>query len=197
MSRHIPPDQELLQNLTHALGSGDVKAVDQAFEAIYNAYARSVAFICGRFLSDDTDIQSVTNDVFVHFFQRVVYLDGIESLRAYLMQAARHAALDHLRARNRRESGLSEPPSDGQTDPLTLIPDPDGDVTAHARYKALTDDLRNTVGEEAAEIILAHAVCGESFPAIAARLGLKTNTVKTRYHRAIHQFRKKKGDRWL
>ncbi len=198
MPRHIPEDQTLLKNLTHALGSGDAKAVDQAFEAIYNAYAGSVAFVCGRFLSDDTDIRSVTNDVFVRFFQRVVYLDGIESLRAYLLQAARHAALDHLRARSRRERGLTElTPPDPDTDPLTLIPDPDEDITVHARYKALTDDLRDTVGEEAAEIILAHAVCGESFPAIAARLGLKTNTAKTRYHRAIHQFRKEKGDRWL
>lgn len=198
MSRHAPDDQELLQSLTHALSSGDANAVDQAFEAIYNAYAGSVAFVCGRFLPDDTAIRSVTNDVFVSFFQRVAYVDEIGSLRAYLLKAARHAALDHLRARNRRERGLTEltcPEED--TDPLTLIPDPDGDITAHTCYRALTDDLRATVGDETAEIILSHAVCGESFPEIAARLGLKTNTVKTRYHRAIHQFRKQKGDRWL
>ncbi len=198
MPRHVPEDHELLENLTHALGSGDAGAVDQAFEAIYNAYAGSVAFVCGRFLSDDTDIRSVTNDVFVGFFRRVAYLDGIQSLRAYLTKAARHAALDHLRAKNRRERGLTELTSpDENTDPLTLIPDPDGDVTANTRYKALTEDLRATVGEETAEILLSHAVCGESFSEIAARLGLKTGTVKTRYHRAIHQFRKQKGDRWL
>lgn len=198
MPRHISEDQELLQNLTHALGSGDAGAVDRAFEAIYNTYAGSVAFICGRFLSDDTDVLSVTNDVFVSFFQRSPYLEEIESLRAYLMKAACHAALDHLRAQNRRKRGLTELiPPDGDTDPLTLIPDPDGDITAHARYISLTDDLRGTVGDEAAEIILAHAVCGESFPEIAARSGLKTNTVKTRYHRAIHRFRKQKGDNWL
>lgn len=198
MPRHVPDDHTLLETLTHALGTGDAGAVDQAFESIYNAYARSVAFVCGRYLSDDTDIRSVTNDVFISFFQRSPYIEEVESLRAYLMQSARHAALDFLRSKNRRERRLTElTPPDGDTDPLTLIPDPDGDIAAHARYRALTDDLRATVGDEAAEIVLSHAVCGESFPAIAARLGLKTGTVKTRYHRAIQRFRKQKGDAWL
>ena len=198
MPRQVPDDHTLLETLTHALGSGDAGAVDRAFEVIYNTYARSVAFVCGRYLEQDTDIQSVTNDVFISFFQRSPYVEEIDSLRAYLCQAARRAALDHLRAKNRRERGLTELTSpDEDTDPLTLVPDPDGDIPAHARYRAMVDDLCATVGEENTEIILSHAVCGESFPAIAARLGKKENTVKTAYHRAIKKFRKEKGDRWL
>ena len=201
MPRHAPDDRSdhtLLDTLNHALASGDAGAVDRAFETIYDTYARSVAFVCGRFLTDDTDIRSVTNDVFVSFFQRAPYIEEIESLRAYLTQAARRASLDFLRAKNRRERGLTELTSpDEDTDSLTLVPDPDEDITSHIRYKAMTADLCATVGRENTEIILSHAVCGESFPAIAARLGLKTGTVKTRYHRAIHQFRKEKGDRWL
>jgi RNA polymerase sigma factor (sigma-70 family) len=198
MPRHVPDDHTLLETLTHALGSGDAGAVDQAFESIYNTYARSVAFVCGRFLTDDTDIRSVTNDVFISFFQRSPYIEEVESLRAYLMQAARRAALDFLRSKNRRERRLTELASpDEDTDPLTLVPDPDEDIPSHARYKAMTADLCATVGRENTEIILSHAVCGESFPAIAARLGLKTGTVKTRYHRAIQRFRKQKGDAWL
>jgi RNA polymerase sigma factor (sigma-70 family) len=136
--------------------------------------------------------------VFVSFFQRAPYIEEIGSLRAYLCQAARRAALDFLRARNRRERGLTELASpDEDTDPLTLIPDPDGDISSHARYRAMVDDLCATVGEENTEIILSHAVCGESFPEIARRLGKKENTVKTAYHRAIKRFRKEKGDRWL
>ena len=198
MPRQVPDDHALLETLTHALGSGDAGAVDRAFEIIYNTYAGSVAFVCGRYLEQDTDIQSVTNDVFISFFQRSPYVEEIDSLRAYLMQAARRAALDFLRAKNRRERGLTElTPPDEDTDPLTLIPDPDGDITANTRYKAMTADLCATVGQESAEIVLSHAVCGESFPAIAARLGKKENTVKTAYHRAIKRFRKEKGDRWL
>ena len=198
MPRQVPDDHTLLETLTHALGSGDAGAVDRAFEVIYNTYARSVAFVCGRYLEQDTDIQSVTNDVFISFFQRSPYVEEIDSLRAYLMQSARRAALDFLRAKNRRERGLTElTPPDEDTDPLTLIPDPDGDVSSHARYRAMVDDLCATVGEENTEIILSHAVCGESFPAIALRLGKKENTVKTAYHRAIKRFRQEKGDRWL
>ena len=46
MPRHVPDDHTLLETLTHALGSGDAGAVDQAFEVIYNTYAKSVAFVC-------------------------------------------------------------------------------------------------------------------------------------------------------
>ena len=201
MSRRIPDDTALLRDLTAALNSGDGDAVNTAFEAIYHACAGAVAFVCARFLDSDTDVQSVTNDVFVSFFRRAPYVDGIESLRAYLCQAARRAALDHLRAKNRRERGLTDIPllHDGDTDtnPLTLIPDPDEDVTSHSRYKAMTEDLCATVGRENTEIILSHAVCGESFPEIAKRLGKRENTVKTAYHRAIKRFRQEKGDRWL
>ena len=200
MPRHAPDDRSdhtLLDTLNHALASGDAGAVDQAFETIYDTYAGSVAFVCGRFLTNDTDVRSVTDDVFVSFFQRVPYIE-IESLRAYLCQAARRAALDFLRAKNRRERRLTELTfPDEDTDPLTLLPDPDEDIPSHARYRAMVDDLCATVGQESAEIILSHAVCGESFPAIAARLGKKENTVKTAYHRAIKRFRKEKGDRWL
>ena len=201
MPRHTPNDQALLRDLTHALGRGDAEAVNTAFEAIYNASAGSVAFVCARFLDNDADVQSVTDDVFVSFFQRAPYLGEVESLRAYLCRAASRAALDHLRARNRRERGLTTLtlPLDGEadTDPLTLLPDPDGDITSHARYRAMTEDLCATVGRENTEIILAHAVCGETFPEIALRLGKKENTIRTAYHRAIKRFRQEKGDRWL
>lgn len=201
MSLRRSDDAQLLRDLTRALNAGDTDGVNRAFEAIYHAYARSVAFVCARYVTDDADVQSLTDDVLLSFFKRVVYLDSVDSLRAYLMQSARHAAMDFCRAKNRRERGLTELPehSDGEMsdDPLALIPDPEGDVTAHARYQALVEDLCATLGREPAAIILAHAVCGESFPEIAARMGKKENTVKTLYHRAIRKFRKERGDCWL
>ena len=198
MSTRNHDDSRLLRHLADALHSGDADAVNAAFEAIYNTYARSVALVCGRYLVNDADVQSVTNDVFLHFFRRAVYLDGVDSLRAYLTRAARNAALDHLREQNRRERGLADlyadRDGDGDTDPITLIPDEHSDVTANARYQSLVDELCAALGKEATAIILAHAVCGESFPAIAARLGKKENTVKSMYHRAIKAYRKAKGD---
>ena len=204
MSRRISDDiadAALLRNLTSALGSGDADAINVAFEAIYNAYAGSVAFVCAGLLDNDTDVRGVTDDVFVSFFHRAPYIEDLDSLRAYLCVAARRASLDYLRARKRRERGLTtlspRREEDLDTDPISLIPDPDGDITAHVRYKALIEDLSATVGRENTEIILAHAVCGESFPEIARRLGKRESTVKTAYHRAIKRFRKEKGDRWL
>ncbi len=204
MAERHGEEGRLLRDLDRALGSGDAVTLDRAFEAIYRTYVRAVALVCARYLREDADVQSVTNDVFVAFFHRVATLDLRElgSLRAYLATAAKHAALDLLRAQRRREGLWTDilPPAwdaEGEPDLLSMLPDPDGDVTASLRYEEMTRDLRTTVGEEAAEIILSRAVCGDSFPAIAARLGKKENTVKTIYHRAILKFRREKGDRWL
>ena len=203
MAERHGEEKRLLRDLSRALGLGDAAALDRAFEAIYRTYVRSVSLVCARFLREDADVQSVTDDVFVAFFQRAASLDLCElgSLRAYLTASAKNAARDHLRAQCRREELCADMPSawdaDGETDPLSMLPDPDSDVTASLRYTELTRDLRATVGDEAAEIILSRAVCGESFPAIAARLGKKENTVKTLYHRAIQKFRREKGERWL
>ncbi len=203
MAERHGEEKRLLRDLSRALGLGDAAALDRAFEAIYRTYVRSVALVCARFLREDADVQSVTDDVFVAFFQRAASLDLCElgSLRAYLTASAKNAARDHLRAQCRREEFCADMPSawdaDGETDPLSMLPDPESDVTASLRYTELTRDLRATVGDEAAEIILSRAVCGESFPAIAARLGKKENTVKTLYHRAIQKFRREKGERWL
>ena len=203
MAERRGEDGRLLREMSRALDSGNAAALDKAFEAIYRTYVRSVALVCARFLRDDADVQSVTNDVFVAFFRRMEFFDENEivSLRAYLTAAARHAALNHLRAQSKREGALvdiciPEGDFDGDADLLSMLPDPDGDVTVSVRYAELITDLRRTVGDEAAEIILLHAVCGESFPVISARLGRKENTVKTMYHRAIQKFRREKGDRW-
>ena len=201
-------DQVLLRRLVRAMEAGDSAEINRAFEDIYNRYVRLVAFVCARYLRDDGDIQSETNLVFVQFFNHADRIDGGGSLRAYLTTAARHQAISHLRAEARRNAHLCDlsdgPPGDSQPyedageDRLARLPDPDeADPGASLRYRALIDDMRSVMDGKALHIVLAHAVYGETFPAIAERLRMKPATVKTVYHRALEAFRQKKGETWL
>ncbi len=201
------PDREdlrLVRDLAHAMAAGERTVIDTAFEAIWRRHVRPVALVCARYLSDDGDILSVADDVFVRFFRAVPSLELTTSLRAYLAAIARHAALDHLRSVARREAhmtdiGLSPDLShDGDGgDRLSLLPDPDADLGASLRYRELVCDLRSVLPAETVELILAHAVWGMSFGEIGRRLGRRENSVKTTYHRALATFRRQKGEHWL
>ncbi len=193
-------DRLLLLSLRRALASGDRGEVDRAFEAIYRAYARVVAFVVARFLRDDADVVSVTDDVFIAFFRRCAEGGEVENLRAYLTAAARHRAMDVLRAAGRRTAGVVSPPTDDNGEDLSFldrIPDPDSDVGASIRYRELVADLTSVLEVRTVTIILRHAVYGETFGAIGERLGIKESTAKTLYHRGLATFRKKKGESWL
>ncbi len=186
-------DRRLIEELNRAVASGDRDARDRAFEAIWHRHAPTVSLVCARFLRDDADILSVTDEVFVRFFHAAPTLTLTVPLRAYLATLAKNAALNHLRAAVRRESHLSVPPAYEEGDPLATVADPDADVGASVRYRELVSDLRSVLDAREVEIILRHAVWGETFAEIANRSSTKENTVKTQYHRALKTYRKKKG----
>ncbi len=192
---YVEPDKEdrrLLDGLRRAIAAEDRRGEERAFEAIWHRHAGTVSLICARYLQDDGDIVSATDDAFLRFVDALPALHLTVPLRAYLGLLAKHAAIDRLRAVKRREAHLSAP-SDSTADPLADIPDPDADVTSSVRYRELVDSLHAALSAEDVDIILAHAVWGETFSGIAARLGLKENTVKTRYHRALKTYRRRKG----
>lgn len=141
----------------------------------------------------------MTDDVFISFFRRCAEGLETENLLAYLTRAARNRALDCLRAEGRRSAGLvSDPTQAGEEISLfDLIPDPDGDVEASARYRDLVRDLASVLDAKTVAIIVGHAVYGETFIALGERLGIKASTVKTMYHRGLTTFRNRKGESWL
>ncbi len=196
-------DRRLLEAMAKALASGERERIDQAFEAIWHRHARAVALVCARYVRDDADIVSLTDDVFLRFFQNAPNLELTVSLRAYLAALARHAAIDHARATARRERCLAFEPQYSSDDEerlfvdVAVLPDPDADVGASIRYRELVEDLLTVLEPQAVEIILGHIVEGETFGALGDRLGMKEATVRTVYHRALKSFRKKKGESWL
>ncbi len=187
-------DRRLMENLRRACASDDRRAQDRAFEAIWHRHVATVSLVCARYLQDDHDILSVTDEVFLRFYRSFPALTMTVPLRAYLAAVARNASIDCLRASARRNAGLFEPANEDEADPLLQIPDPNADVGASVRYRELIASLRAVLCAEEVDIILAHAVWGETFGEIAARLHKKENTVKTIYHRALKAYRHRKGD---
>ncbi len=190
-------DKRVLERLLRAVERGRTDEINEAFEDIYNTYVRLVAFVCGKYLSDDSDIRSVTNDVFVQFFNHLSGLDPDgHGLKYYLTVSAKHAALNYLRDQRRHRDALLA--SKDEAAAFLSVPDPDGeDMGESIRYRELVRDLGSCMDKTALDIVLRHAVMGETFPAIASALGIKPATVKTIYHRALAAFRREKGTHWI
>ncbi|MBQ9780530.1 MAG: sigma-70 family RNA polymerase sigma factor [Clostridia bacterium] len=189
-------DKHSLRRLLRAVEGGRTEEINQAFEDIYDAYVRLVAFVCGKYLSNDEDIKEVTNDVFVHFFNHLSSLDPEgEGLKYYLTVSAKNAALNYLRDQRRHRDALVA--TEEEAEVLLSVPDPDGEDTgASIRYRELIRDMASCMDKTALEIVLRHAVMGETFPTIGHDLQIKPSTVKTLYHRALAAFRREKGIHW-
>ncbi len=190
-------DQRALGRLLRAVERGQADEINTAFESIYNTYVRLVAFVCGKYLSDDDDVKEVTNDVFVQFFNHLDSIDpNGQGLKYYLTVSAKNAALNHLRDQRRHKEALLA--TEDEAEAFLSVPDPDGeDMGASVRYRELVSDLSACMDKTALDIVLRHAVMGETFPAIAKDLGIKPATVKTVYHRALAAFRREKGTHWI
>ena len=189
-------DRQALTRLKRAIASGREEEIDRAFEDIYRTYVRLVAFVCGKYLSEDDDIKLITNDVFVSFFRHLDRLDSDgQGLKYYLTVSAKNAALNHLRDMQKHREVIAD--TEEAVEASRTVPDPDSDLGASIRYRELIRDLSSCMDETALNIVLRHAVMGETFPAIAETLGMKSPTVKTIYHRALAAFRREKGNHWI
>ncbi len=194
---HERNDRRALGRLLQAVEHGQADEINEAFEDIYHTYVRLVAFVCGKYLSDENDVRSVTNDVFVQLFNHLNRLDPDgHGLKYYLAASAKHAALNHLRDQRRHRDALLA--TEEETEAFLSVPDPDCEnPDASLRYRELVRDLSACMDRTALDIVLRHAVMGETFPAIASDLGMKPATVKTVYHRALAAFRREKGTHWI
>lgn len=190
-------DNRALRRLLRAVERGQADEINTAFEDVYNTYVRLVAFICGKYLSDEDDVKMVTNDVFVRFFNHLNSLDPDgQGLKYYLTVSAKNAAINHLRDQRRHRDALLA--TEEEAEAFLSVPDPDGeDMGASVRYRELVRDLAACMDETALDIVLRHAVMGETFPAIGEDLHMKPATVKTIYHRALAAFRREKGAHWI
>ena len=157
-----------------ALQSGDKNRINSAFEEVYRAYSKLVAFVVGEYISDRETIKEVVNDVFVSFFN---HADGIYgSIKYFLTVSAKNSAINRAKKDNKRCGDL----------PLEYA-----DVASEFEPRSeILAELKKRLGDEEIKIIVMHAVEGYSFREIAKTLDKNPNTVLTIYSRALKKFRK-------
>lgn len=148
---------------------------------LYSQYAPAIL----RYLTLLTGSREEAEDLVQETFLKVLGHGGpspsVDSVEAWLYTIARNAAYDGFR-RHRRRPAIAQ----GFVH-LDRLPIPD--TTAHVGERDEVQAALRHLPEAYRAPLLLHAVAGYTLEELAATLGIKLGTVKSRLHRARARFR--------
>ena len=155
---------------------------DLALREVYDQYASFVYGIAARVIGDPRAAEDVSQDVFVHFWERPAAFDPERgSLRTWLGTLTHRRAVDYVRreeARRRRT----------ERDASRAVPAPDVEEMASAllaaeRVRAALDVLPD---EQRHAVHLAY-FGGQTYRQVAETLGIPEGTAKSRLRLALRR----------
>jgi RNA polymerase sigma factor (sigma-70 family) len=162
----------------------------QVSEAIDREGGRLRNFIRRR-VADRADAEDILQDVFYELVEAYRLMKPVEQVTAWLFRVARNRITDLFRKKQREALRNESPPVTEEGETLRLedwLPSPDaGPEAAYAR-RILLDELDEAIDElpeEQREVFIAHEMMGNSFKEIAAKTGVRVNTLLSRKHYAV------------
>ena len=159
--------------LISALRSKDKDKIEQVFKNIYEAYFKLVYFCVGNYLDNKEDIEDITSEVFVNFFNHLESINIGGSIKYYLTKSAKNMSLNFLKKQNREVKEF--------------------DLDNYAKYEMPSNDLlyfiKLNLDELEKDIVIAHVLEGYSLRTIAKEKGMNINTIKSKYRRALFKLK--------
>jgi RNA polymerase sigma factor (sigma-70 family) len=160
----------------------NVKADDEAFEALFRSEYTRVVGIANRVLADSHEAEDVAQDVFIDFHR--LHSASADYAPAWLHRAAAHASLNRLRgSRRRRRREVAQAAEEGER---TM--DPQKQVEVDEDRRRVREALARLAPKPAAVLVL--RASGLSYAEVAGALGVGIGQVGTMLRRAEAALRK-------
>lgn len=161
-------------SLILAIADGDMKA----FHELYEAASKSVYSFALSITKNSQDAEDVLQETFLKVYHNADSYVPMEKPMAWILTITRNLALSALR----EKSGIAE--YDDNHNELI-----DFDSVADAENKILIETIFRILKDDEKQILILHAVSGLKYREIASVLDISTNTVLSKYHRAIKKLR--------
>ncbi len=171
-------DKKLLDNLIQKIQLGDEKA----FEDFYVATNKKLFSFVYIIVRNQFDAQDIVQETFIKFKANVNSYKIGTNPSAFLMQIAKHTALDKLRKAKRETNYNSE---------NFEVSDLGQPCSQKEQSLYIHDLINNNLQLEERQIIILHIVGGYKHREIAKFLGLPLGTVLWKYNRAIKILKEK------
>src|SRR5262245_11180002 len=183
----VPSDDELLGRFA----AGQPAALDELFRR-YRQAAFRVAF---RLLGNEADALDAGQEGFVKALTHLAGFQGRSSFRAWLLRAARSAALALGRSRGRRATlSLDTSSADGANERL-LSADESGLGLERADLRSLLDQALATLSDVQRQTFVLYADAGLSYREVAEAMNTSIGTVMSRLYYARQKLRVFLGER--
>jgi RNA polymerase sigma-70 factor (ECF subfamily) len=170
-------DRELLDRLRQ--GDRD------AFDAVFRAHYATLVGVAERIVGERAVAEELGQDVMLELWRRHETLVVDESLRAYLVRAARNRALNHLR--HERMKVRTAPRAAGET---VTLPDAPGNLVEDELQAAVREAVQ-ALPERCREVFELSRGQGLRYAEIAAVLGISVKTVEAQMGKALRVLRER------
>jgi RNA polymerase sigma-70 factor, ECF subfamily len=175
-------DEALLNRTLHVEEIGGAQ-----LEAMIRDHARFVYRVAYSVLRNHHDAEDAAQETFLRATRHRGELSQVEQPRAWLAKIAWRAALD----RRRSKPALSLDEAAGQVNALCSRGLPADEVAGNHQMQALLDRLIAELPRRLREVLVLSTVEEMSTSQIAAILGIREVSVRSRLHRARQVLRKK------
>ncbi len=198
---------EVPANHTNA-GDGDVmgsgqramherlcRGEDEAFDELVRVAGGRMLAVARRLLGKEEDVQDAVQEAFLSAFKSLDKFDGRSQLTTWLHRITVNACLMRLRSQRRRpeksmDELLPEFLADGHQKYPTRSWKPLVEVgIGGEELRALVRSKIDELAEDYREVLLLRDIEGLDTEATAVHLGISSNAVKTRLHRARQALR--------
>ena len=180
-SAPAPTDGALVERVRR----GDVLA----FELVMRRYNRRLFRIARSILKDPGDAEDAVQDAYLKVLTRIGSFNGPDGFSAWICRIVSNEALGRLRQRDRvvsleaiRAGADGKEPREGE---MVKAPEPGPErLAASSELRRALEDAIDALPPDFAAVFMLRAVERLSVSETAASLGIRPETVKTRFHRA-------------
>jgi RNA polymerase sigma-70 factor (ECF subfamily) len=161
---------------------------EQAFEALFHAYYKSLCYYAKQILNDEKAAEEITQDIFVKLWEKRLLLNINTSIKNYLFRSVKNACLNLIQHNKIKSkySGSIHNSSKQNTEPSNYFIEIELAEKIEAAIKSLPDKRR--------EIFRLSQEEGLKYKEIAERLKISIKTVETQIGLALKTLRNKLKD---
>jgi RNA polymerase sigma-70 factor, ECF subfamily len=161
------------------LRAGLAEGREDAFAALYDRFAGPLHRVAWSLLGSRQDAEDAVQEVFLGLFRSRETIGKVESFRAYLFSALRHAVARLAKRAKTPVLPAGEPP--------VREPNAAGEIDPEM-FRLLEKGLATLPGEQR-EVLSLKIDGGLTFAEVAAVLGIRPGTAASRYRYAIEKLR--------
>ena len=156
---------------------------NEAMERLYKECYEDVYFVCKKYSLNDDDAKDITQDTFVHAFNKLSTLDNGEKFRAWITRIAANKCLDMLKHNN----VLTIDSMYDENDEIIDIPDinkPTEDIVVEKEVREILAGMMEKLPVEQRVTLFMYYYQNYSIREIASAYGCSESTVKSRLNYA-------------